>query len=187
MFISYQMIYASFREPVGIFANWFNHIAAKFTGGDYCHSEFIFEWTQQELTEVLQSAEIHGSSLNRIKSPDKIFIAVYVMWGMEVGYRVLTRDAQDPFWQMPKDHLVPVQCDAKQEKQLFAWCMDQMGKKYDKFGAMGCVVPVRSCQLEYDTYFCSQLMVCALNHIHVMSTNPGAASPNSLYSALTST
>lgn len=181
------MLYASFREPVGMFGNWFNHIAASFTGGTFCHSEFIFEWTQEELTEALKSADISGSNLNRINSTDKIYVAVYVMWGMEVSYRILTRDARDPFWQLPDDHLVTIQCNDIEEKQIFNWCFSQIGKKYDKWGAVGCVVPVRSFKVEYDKYFCSQLMMCALNHVHLMSSNPGAASPNSLYTALVST
>jgi hypothetical protein len=179
------MIYASFREPRGIFSSWFNHVAATFTGGNFCHSEFIFEWTEEQLAEALEAAELSGSSLSRVTCvDDKIHVALYVMWGMQVGYRVLSDNAQDPFWQMPEDHLIALPCDFKEEKKMFAWCMNQCGKEYDKVGALGCIVPVRSWKTEYDVYFCSQLMACALNHIHLMSVNPGGVSPNALYTAL---
>jgi len=180
-----KMIYASFREPNGIFSNWFNQVAATFTGGDFCHSEFIFEWSKEELAEALQHAELEGSSLNRLSFvDDKIHLSMYVMWGMRVGYRVLSHDAEDPFCRMPDNHLVPVSCGFEDEKKLFTWCMDQCGKDYDKVGAIGCFIPVRSWKSEYNTYFCSQLMACGLNHIHLTSVNPGSTTPNSLYALL---
>tara|TARA_B110001452_G_scaffold267564_1_gene278094 strand:+ start:1408 stop:1965 length:558 start_codon:yes stop_codon:yes gene_type:complete len=180
------MIYASFRKPVGIFNNWMNRVAATVTGGNFCHSEFIFEWTEEQLTEALHVAGLSGSSLSRISCvDDKIHVAMYIMWGMQVGYRVLSYDAEDPFWNMPEQHLVPIPCDFKQEKKIFVWCMEQYGKDYDKMGALGSLVPVRSWQIEYDTYFCSQFMACALNHVYITSVNPGAVTPNSLYDTLT--
>lgn len=179
------MIYASFREPNGLFNNWFNRVAARFTGGDFCHSEFIFEWSEDQLTEALKAAELEGSSLSRVSIvDDKIHVSLYVMWGMRVGYRVLSYDAEDPFWRMPDKHLVPVACGFEDEKKLFKWCMEQCGKEYDKVGALGCVLPVRSWETEYDTYFCSQLMACGLNHIHLTSVHPGSTTPNSLYTLL---
>ena len=42
------MINAVFARPVGIFDNWFNKVVSYMTGGDFCHSEFVFSWTQQE-------------------------------------------------------------------------------------------------------------------------------------------
>ena len=181
------MIYASFRAPSGIFNNWLNYVAAKVTGGDFCHSEFIFEWTEEELADALSAAELSGSDLNRITRVDsKIQVAMYVMWGMTVGYRVLSYDAEDPFYRMPETDLVPVPCNFKEEKRLFAWCMEQYGKDYDKVGALGCIVPVRAWQVEYDAYFCSQFMACALNPSYITSVNPGSATPNSLYKLLTS-
>ena len=40
-----KMITASFAKPVGLFDNWFNKVTAYVTGGEFCHSEFIFSFS----------------------------------------------------------------------------------------------------------------------------------------------
>ena len=175
------MLYASFREPTGIFSGWFNRFAATATRGNFCHSEFIFKWTQKELKDILTL--MPNSSL--AQTSGTIHVAFYIMWGTRVQYRILSEDATDEFWQLPTSNLIPITMAFKEEKRMFEWCMKQYGKEYDKVGALGCWVPVRTHELDYPTFFCSQLMACALNHVHVTFINPASTTPNSLYSTLT--
>lgn len=177
----YNMLYASFREPTGIFSGWFNRFAATATHGNFCHSEFIFKWTQKELKDILTL--MPNSSLAHTSGT--IHVAFYIMWGTRVQYRILSDDAIDDFWRLPTSNLIPITMEFKNEKKMFEWCMKQYGKEYDKFGALGCWVPVRTQELDYPTYFCSQLMACALNHMYVTSINPASTTPNSLYATLT--
>lgn len=180
--LNINMLFASFREPTGIFSGWFNRFAATATGGNFCHSEFVFKWTPEEVQQILPLIPSLQTSL--LDESEAIHVAFYVMWGKQVGYRILSKDAENPFWQLPVNNMLHIPLDFKEEKRMFEFCMKQYGKEYDKIGAIGCVIPVRKHKVEYESYFCSQLMACALNHVHVTFINPASTTPNSLYHTL---
>lgn len=48
------MITASFAKPVGLFDNWFNKVTAWVTGGEFCHSEFIFSFSREQMQKFLK-------------------------------------------------------------------------------------------------------------------------------------
>ena len=62
------MLDAVFARPVGIFDNWFNKAVAWVTGGNYCHSEFVFTWTEEEANFFFDQIEGHGKLKDAIKS-----------------------------------------------------------------------------------------------------------------------
>ena len=51
------MICASFARPVGLFDNVFNRFVTWLTGGEYCHSEFIFTWDMETATKFFETIE----------------------------------------------------------------------------------------------------------------------------------
>lgn len=178
------MLFASFRQPTGIFAGWFNRFAASATGGNFCHSEFIFKWTPEEIKQILPLIPSLKTSL--FDESETIHLAFYILWGGQVSYRLLSKDAENSFWRLPVNNLLQIPLDFKEEMRMFEFCMNQYGKNYDRVGALGSVIPIRKHKLVYNEYFCSQLMACALNHIHITFINPAACTPNSLYSTLMS-
>ena len=181
------MLYASFIRPEGIYNSFFNKAAAFVTKGDFCHSEFIFKWSEEELQEILK--RVKGCSKLKYHKGD-INVCVYVIWGDKVRYRILSDELPsnnpcDSFWRMPQNDLIEVNTDWESEKNMFTWLMAQMGAPYDKTGAVLSVVPWRAKSSAYDKYFCSQLMCCALQRIGVMELyNPASVSPNDLYRVL---
>lgn len=186
------MLYASFREPVGIFDAYFNRLAAYVTGGPYCHSEFIFAWSKSELSDVLGKTDQLTSlrlHLANMHDADTVHVAMYIMWDMTVDYRILHTGDIDPFYEKPTKHLVEIECSREIEYNLFDWCKSNVGLQYDKVGALLCWLPFRRKNTSYEKYFCSQLMVCALQSVNYRDCNvlnPGNTSPNALYAFLTS-
>ena len=183
------MLYASFRRPIGIFAGCFNRFAASVTGGNFCHSEFIFKLDNERLREIIKGTSYEHSML-KLQKTDTVYVAWYTMWGGFVTYRILTNFAPDSFWRLPTDLGVSTNCTLEQETEIFRWCISQARKPYDRAGALGCVFPLRGKQDEYSQYFCSQFMACALNRVGLLvgprgSPNPGSTTPNNLYTMLT--
>ena len=174
------MLYASFLRAEGIFNSWFNKAAAFCTRGDFCHSELVFRWDDEERKQVVQ--RVKGfSDLRHVQGP--VDIAVYVLFGDVVRYRILSGDGE--FWKFPEKDTVKIHLEWEQELNCVTWLSNQIGRDYDTVGALLCPFHWRKEDLSYDTYFCSQLMGCALKRQGFLTyVNPGALSPNSLYSAL---
>ena len=174
------MLYASFLRPEGIFDSLFNKVAAFVTRGDFCHSELIFRWDDDERKQVVE--RIKGfSDLRHVKGP--VDIAVYVLFGGVVRYRILSGDGE--FWSFPTKDTIAIDMNFEQELNCVTWLSNQIGREYDTVGALLCPFHWRKEDLAYDRYFCSQLMGCALKRQGFLTyVNPGALSPNSLYTAL---
>jgi len=174
------MLYASFVRPEGVYNSWFNRFAAAATGGPFCHSEFIFRWSNDQLKQVLGRVKGLGRLRNRTGPVD---IAVYIIWGDVVRYRVLT--GYSPFWTVPERDMQRIDITWESELNTITWLGNQLGAPYDKTGALLSHLPWRKRSLAYDRYFCSQLMACALQRLHmVQQCNPGHVTPNSLHRLL---
>lgn len=174
------MLYASFVRPEGVYNSWFNKLAARVTGGPFCHSEFIFRWSDDQLKQVLSRVKGLGSLRNK-KGP--IDVAVYIIWGDIVRYRVLS--GYSPFWSVPERDMQHIDISWDSELNTITWLANQLGTPYDKTGALLSPIPLRRKSLAYESYFCSQLMVCALQRLHmIQQCNPGNVTPNSLYRIL---
>lgn len=184
------MLFAAFSRPEGIYNSWFNKCVAYVTrGGNYCHSEFVFRWTQEELDQVL--TRVKGfANLRSIESMTKdgehVDIAVYILWGGHVQYRILRGYGE--FWSFPKKDTIKINISWENELNTIFWLSQQIGCPYDHIGACLYGIPLRSKQNTYDSYFCSQLMGCALQRLgKIPHLNPSSLTPNGLYSALKST
>jgi hypothetical protein len=197
------MLFASFRTVDGMFESWFNRIAAYVTGGQFCHSEFIFKWSPAERDIVLERC--HGFTMLRtpMRTPmrtertdvgEPMYICIDTMWGRAVDYRILTPSACDEYWQLPTQHQVHIPCSFEDEVRLIKWLQEQQGKIYDRMGALTCWMPfsLRPDSSVYRSYFCSQLMVCALCATSLMSPetqrtiqNRANVTPNRLHALLT--
>jgi hypothetical protein len=175
-----QMLYAAFTRPEGIFSSWFNRAAAFFTRGDFCHSELVFRWSDEQRKQVIQ--RVKGfADLRHVNGP--VDVAVYVLWGDIVRYRILSGDGE--FWSFPQKDTVKIDIDFENELNCVSWLSNQIGKQYDTTGALLCPFHWRKEDLAYDRYFCSQLMGVALKRQGFLTyCNPGGLSPNSLYSML---
>ena len=176
------MIYAAFYRAEGVFDSVFNKLAAFVTGrGPFCHSEFIFEWDKDELDQVLQ--RVKGFGLLRLRPREKVTVAVYILWGGHVTYRVLDQDFG--FCSVPTRDKIKLDVGFDKELNMLTWLTNQMGSPYDTTGAVLCMLPWRKYSTTYDKYFCSQLMACALQRLgYLQYCNPGHLSPNTLYRKL---
>ena len=173
------MLYAAFYEATGMYNGCFNSLATWVTRGKYCHSEFVFKWTPDELREV--GEKLTGFVHLRRPVDHVVYVSIYVLWGGMVDYRFLTEDAAQEFFRVPK-RMLPIDVSFEQELQIARWLFTQYGCPYDKLGAMLCVIPWRKAQKQYTRYFCSQLMACALNNVDITHIhNPAGMSPNRLY------
>lgn len=171
------MLYASFVRPEGVYNSLFNKFAAMATGGPFCHSEFIFRWSEDQVKEVLSRVKGLGSLRNRSGPVD---IAVYIIWGDIVRYRILT--GYSPFWSVPERDILHIDIPWENELNTITWLSNQLGTHYDKTGALLSIIPWRKKSLAYESYFCSQLMVCALQRLNMLThCNPGNVTPNTLH------
>lgn len=181
------MLYASFVRPEGIYDSWFNKCVAYVTrGGSFCHSEFVFRWTQEEVAQVLQRVKGFASlkSISKRKGAGEfVDVAVYILWGGHVQYRVLS--GHGPFWSFPERDTIRIDVKWESELNTFQWLSNQIGCSYDHMGAVLYGIPLRQRSNTYDHYFCSQLMACALQRLgRIQHLNPASLTPNGLYSVL---
>ncbi|MBM29222.1 MAG: hypothetical protein CME58_12710 [Halieaceae bacterium] len=176
------MLYASFVRPEGVFDSWFNRLAARATGGPFCHSEFVFRWDEEQFKEIRN--KVAGfAKYKHHKGP--IDVALYVIWGDTVKYRVLNGHGE--FFSVPEKDMIRVSVPWETEMNTVCWLWNQLGSPYDKTGALLSVVPLRAPSAAYDKYFCSQLMACALQRLgKIKQYNPGALTPNALHRAMSS-
>lgn len=185
-------ITACFAKPTGLFDNWFNKLVSKVTWGEYCHSEFIISWSETEAIAFLQKHKYDLSVFEKWKNykgaEDNINLCFYVLWGDVVTYRLLKHSHTNPFYRMPNDIQytnVSLNLNMEQQHKAVHWLFKQMKKEYDYPGALGFFVPFRSASDEYQSYFCSQLMVCAFHQIkYFTSVNPSSVCPNKLYALI---
>lgn len=185
------MISASFARPTGLFDNVFNRFVSWLTGGDYCHSEFIFTWDIDQANEFFKTVEGHDRLKNRFSEyveDGKVNICFYVLWGDKTSYRLLKHTSNNPFYRMPNNSqftVLPMTMDQENEFKIATFLLDQCKKEYDYAGALTYYIPLRNSQQEYSTYFCSQLMICALQHVQqYRDVNPSSVTPNKLYDLL---
>lgn len=176
------MFFASFVRPEGIYNSWFNKIVALATrGGSFCHSEFVFRWTQEELAQVLARVKGFASLRSIHVAPnDTVDVAIYILWGGNVQYRILRGHGE--FWTFPTQDTVKINTSWENELNTVTWLANQIGAPYDHLGAVLYGVPLRKQNIAYDSYFCSQLMACALQRLNMLThINPASLTPNGLY------
>lgn len=185
------MISASFARPCGLFDNFFNRFVSWLTAGDYCHSEFIVTWDLATATTFFDNIEGHDKLKERFADyieDGKVNICFYVLWGDTTGYRLLKHDSNNPFYRMPNETqftVLPLPMEVEQEFKVATFLLNQCKKEYDYAGALTYYLPLRHSHQEYPTYFCSQLMVCALQQVRqFQDINPSSVTPNKLYTLL---
>lgn len=186
------MLNAVFCRPVGIFDNWFNKVVSYLTRGDYCHSEFVFSWTEDEARIFFSDVNGHDklkNNYNRYIEDGRIHICFYILWGDVLSYRLLKYQHNNPFYRILDDTCaanIPVNLSLDNEYKLGKFLLSQCGKPYDYAGALLYAVPLRTSNSEYPQYYCSELMVCALQQCRMLQTiNPSGVTPNKLYKLLT--
>ena len=187
------MLVASFARPIGMFENWFNKFTAFVTGGSYCHSEFVFTFTFEEmksfLIDVNEDITKWNSKLDKYNDNGDIHICFFVVWGEQVSYRLMKKNHSNPYCRYPTERdfsILKINNINNEDKvKLAKFLMQQRKKEYDYVGALTFFIPYRNQQENYNAYFCSQLMVNALQHINLYTeVNPSAITPNSLYNML---
>lgn len=185
------MLNAVFARPVGIFDNWFNKVVAWITGGNYCHSEFVFTWTEDEAKVFFDQVDGHSKlkeGYEKYIEDGNLHICFYILWGDTLSYRLLKYRHNNPFYRILDEAVateVPVQMSPDNEINVANFLLSQCGKPYDYTGATLCFVPLRTSNSEYPQYFCSELMVCALQHCRMLShVNASGVTPNKLYNLL---
>ena len=185
------MIEASFARPVGLFDNFFNKFVTWLTAGNYCHSEFIFTWdieTEERFFNQMEGFDKLKEKYKNYEEDGKIHICFYVLWGDTTGYRLLKHTHNNPFYRMPNETqftTLKVPMEEEDEFTMATFLLNQTKKPYDYAGALTYYLPLRNSQSTYPQYFCSELMICALQHVRQYSdVNPSSVTPNKLYTLL---
>ena len=185
------MLSAVFTRPVGIFDNWFNKVVAYMTGGDYCHSEFLFRWSEDEADNFFSQVDGHDKLKDHYKryiEEGELHICFYILWGDVLSYRLLKYQHNNPFYRVMDESsaaCVPITLSKDNETKVGNFLLSQCGKPYDYAAALLYLVPLRSPNTEYSQYYCSELMVCALQQCRMLQTvNPSGITPNHLYNLL---
>ncbi len=186
------MLVASFARPRGLFDNWFNRFVAYLTGGEFCHSEFVLSWDVATAAAFFRDLDGHDrlkGKWSAHQEDGEVHICFYVLWGDNITYRLLRRNHNNPFYKYPDGHqfkAVNIDLDIEAEFKVARYLLKQVKKEYDYAGALTYWLPLRSSHKEYPTYFCSQYMACALQHVDMLkSENPANVTPNKLHMLLT--
>ena len=182
------MLWASFAKPAGIFDNFFNKAVSWITGGEYCHSEFIFQLEEERLANILEEIDGHTNikeNFRKFSENNTVNLCFYVLWGDIVSYRFLKETHNNPFYRMPNDiqyTQLHIDIDHQKELDIMKFLLQECGKFYDYTGALAYFVPWRNQNDTYDKYFCSQLMLTAMQKIDMYTNhNPASITPNQLY------
>jgi len=188
------MLNAVFVRPVGIFDNWFNKAVSLMTRGDYCHSEFVFSWTEEEAEAFFSEVEGHDrfkDNYTLYLEDGMLHLCFYILWGDVLSYRLLKYQHNNPFYRMmdkSQASYVKINADMNKQKKLAKFLLSQCGKPYDYTAAVLHFVPFRKSSSEYEEYYCSELMVCALQQCRMLlHVNPSGVTPNYLYKLLSRT
>jgi hypothetical protein len=186
------MLNAVFARPVGVFDKWFNKVVTYLTRGDFCHSEFVFTWTEEEAAHFFSNIDGHEkfkSNYKRYIEDGKLHVCFYILWGDVLSYRLLKYQHNNPFYRVLDESQaasVKVNTSMENELKLANFLLSQCGKPYDYGAAVMYFVPLRSSRTEYQQYYCSELMVCALQQCRMLQeVNPSGVTPNKLYTLLT--
>ena len=106
------MLYAAFYRAEGMYRGCFNSFATCATKGPYCHSEFVFRWTPDELRQVADNLCGFVRLRSRVDKP--VFLCIYIIWGGTVDYRFLTEDSAEEFFRVPAK-MMPLDVTFEQE------------------------------------------------------------------------
>ena len=188
----------------------FNRLAAKVTGGDYCHVEVAFEAVPLRLLRSLRrhipdsdsvSSELKhiGASLDSVlnsfppDAPDDhcVTLAFHALNGCPLGCRILSERASDPLYLPYSDEWRVYRLAGAPSVALNAnlvWCMSKVGLPYDTMGAL--TSPWRGPEAHGDApdpekWFCSNHALRFLQHMNLCSgLSMWGTTPNRLESAL---
>lgn len=172
----------------------FNRLAAKITGGDYCHVEVAFDNVplgqlrklRQQIPDGTQlSSEMQrvAATLNTVLSsfpPETadqhiVCLAFHALNGSPLGYRILSKHSSDvfyrpysPAWRVYKLEDAPP-CAVQAN---LVWCMSKVGLPYDTVGAL--TSPWRGSDAHGDApdpekWFCSNHALRFLQHMNLCS------------------
>ena len=151
------------------------------------------EYSPEDCQRILHQIESNFFSTafrNVAQKSDNMTLAFAALWGNPMTVRVLTEVSHDSWYQIPDDttaiseikSVTEVTKDQSMETLKFA--IEEMGKDYDTSGALCSWLPWSSSEpkRQYESYFCSEFCVTALQRIGVMqSLIPLHTTPNALY------
>lgn len=183
------MLIVKFYQPIGIYESFLNKFCAYVTGYSkkFCHVELIYNFSKPEMEQLLQAK---GTAFleHRRGQEDDTLIAFSINWGGSVGWRRLTKGNIDPLYDYvpSKTDDITIPVDVQQQIKSFTWCLKQIDKPYDTFGALLSTTPFKKQnKIDYDKYYCSQFVGCCLKNINFLQKNYNPCeTPNFLYHIL---
>ena len=197
------MLYTLLWRPEACFKTVFNKFTAKITGGEFCHSELVFQYTKSQWTEILKSftsgkIRERATSLSRrlqdifehSDAEKKISLCFYTIWGSEMNLRLLS--ASDPyiFNRLPTTNGQATKCiysvfNHEEQRVALGFCLSELHKKYDNVKAVLFWVPRFNCMRRATAlptkYFCSEFIVYCFHQMgYAKSHIPENTTPNDL-------
>ena len=196
------MLYTLLWRPEACFNTAFNKFTAKITGGEFCHSELVFQYTKRQWMEILKSftsgrIKERATSLSKRladifeKSDEakEISLCFHTIWGSEMNLRLLT--ASDPyiFNRLPTNNNEATKCvyslfNKEEQRVALGFCLSELHKKYDNVKAVLFWVPRFNCRRATtlpSKYFCSEFIVYCFHQMGFAKNHrPENTTPNDL-------
>lgn len=187
----------------------FNRLAAKVTGGPYCHVETAFEGVslgklrelqetllEDDLPDDLQRVRDATQSILQLFPPQlsddhKITVAFHALAGCPLGCRVLSEHSEDLLYRPYDDTWRVYRLEGAPDNVVQAnlvWSLSKVGLPYDTMGAL--TSPWRSNSSMCDApdpehWFCSNLSLRFLQHLNICSElSMFGTTPNALEKGL---
>ena len=185
----------------GPFDTFFNKFVSHITGGPYCHAEVCFLFTKSKWKELLESYN-EGMGLvkkrannlwkrmerllKRVPDDVEVPLAFYSIWGSENNVRLLTSNDNFIFNRFyDEEYTKTLNITVKDEtdyRVALAYCLHELHKPYDSFGAFTFWLPKFS-QRDDGTYpskyFCSEHVIYMLHQIGLYkNVIPESVTPN---------
>ena len=202
------MLYTLLWRPEACFKTVFNKFTATITGGEFCHSELVFQYPKSQWMQILKSftsGKIHARANSLSMRLQDIFanaddekeisLCFYTIWGSEMNLRLLT--ASDPyiFNRLPTTNSEATKCiysvfDQEEQRVALGFCLSELHKKYDNVKAVLFWVPRFNCTRRNtmlpSKYFCSELIVYCFHPMgYAKGHCPENTTPNDLPPILT--
>ena len=125
-----------------------------------------------------------------VQQTDVITLSFSALWGLPLTTRVLNEFSHDSWFRIPDQEISVAEIknvnNISKEKTLesLKFSIEQLGKGYDTSGALCSWLPWsdKNPQKSYETYFCSEFCVIALQRLGFMSDMVAKhTTPNALY------
>tara|TARA_B100001059_G_C17822141_1_gene578979 strand:- start:111 stop:794 length:684 start_codon:yes stop_codon:yes gene_type:complete len=200
-------VYVTFFKAHGVFEGSFNHLVSWWTGGEFCHSEIVFELTpghfmklikhiytdQSEsdqkrlMAAVEQNIYENKEFRNMVQNESTLLVSFSLLWGDQLRLRFLKdKENIDPWCQLKNENIECIPYNANEFDTMCIFALQNLGKPYDTSSALTSWMPtfgIHDTQ-HRNAYFCSEFVADVLKKDTELPCTSFRTTPNHLYDVL---